>query len=132
MGNELENPLAGNAVVSLLSRNTPDIVSEIVRLAAGLSVEERLDLVNRILASLAEPSPPAQAVTPEPEPGPEVPVVRLREAADPLALEEFPEVEATMDVPAPDSDGQIDLDKVVARYNKSIEETMVAWREGLE
>jgi hypothetical protein len=130
MGNEQENPLAGNAVVSLRSRDTPDFVSEIVRLAAGLSVEERLDLVNRILASLAEPSPPAQAAAPEPEP--EVPVVRLREAADPLALEEFPEVEATMDVPAPDSDGQFDLDKVVARYNKSIEETMVAWREGLE
>jgi hypothetical protein len=130
MGNELENPLAGDAVVSLLSRNTPDLVSEIVRLAADLSVEERLDLVNRILASLAEPSPPAPAAEPEPEP--EVPVVRLREAADPLALEEFPEVEATMDVPPPDSDGQIDLDKVVARYNKSIEETMVAWREGLE
>jgi hypothetical protein len=130
MGNEQENPLAGNAVVSLRSRDTPDFVSEIVRLAAGLSVEERLDLVNRILASLAEPSPPAQAAAPEPEP--EVPVVRLREAADPLALEEFPEVEATMDVPPPDSDGQIDLDKVVARYNKSIEETMVAWREGLE
>lgn len=130
MGNEPGIPLALDAAVPQPSRNTPDPVSEIARMAAGLSVEERLDAVNRILAGLAEPpwrDPPAA-----PQPEAEVPVVRMREAAESLALDEFPEVEATMDVPPPDGSGRIDIDRVAARYDRSIEETMLAWREGRE
>lgn len=97
-------------------------------MAAALSAEQRLEAVNRILAGLAEQprSEPCAAAEPE------VPVVRMREAEESLGLDEFPEVEATMDVPLPDGSGRIDLDRIAARYDRSIEETMLAWREGRE
>jgi len=97
-------------------------------MAAALSVEQRLEAVNRILAGLAEPPRSEPVAAPEAE----VPVVRMREAQESLGLEEFPEVEATMDVPLPDGSGRIDLDRIVARYDRSIEDTMLAWREGRE
>lgn len=128
MGNDPNMPFALDTAASSSARNTPDPVSEIARMAAGLSVEQRLDAVNRILAGLAEPSRSEPRAAPEPE----VPVVRMREAEESLGLEEFPEVEATMDVPLPDGSGRIDLDRIAARYDKSIEETMLAWREGRE
>ncbi len=123
MGNEPDMPLALDTAASSSARNTPDPVSEIARMAAALSVEQRLDAVNRILAGLVEPRAAAE---------PEVAVVRMREAEESLGLDEFPEVEATMDVPLPDGSGRIDLDRIAARYDRSIEETMLAWREGRE
>ena len=128
MGNDPNLPRALDTAASSSARNTPDPVSEIARMAAALSVEQRLDAVNRILAGLAEPPRSEPRAAPEPE----VPVVRMREAEESLGLEEFPEVEATMDVPLPDGSGRIDLDRVAARYDRSIEETMLAWREGRE
>ncbi|MCG3203189.1 MAG: hypothetical protein NFCOHLIN_03108 [Gammaproteobacteria bacterium] len=127
MGNETGRPLAADAAASS-SRNSPDPIADITRLAAALSAEQRLEIVNRILAGLAEPPPAEPPAAPEAE----VPVVRMREASGSLGLDEFPEVEATMDVPLPDGSGRIDLDRVVARYDRSIEETMLAWREGRE
>lgn len=128
MGNEPGYPPAIGEAVSSSSCNTPDPVSEIARLAAALTVEQRLDAVNRILAGLVEPPRAEPPAAPEAE----VPVVRMCEASELLALDEFPEVEATMDVPLPDDSGRIDFDRIVARYDRSIEETMLAWREGRE
>jgi len=128
MDNDPNMPIALDTAASSSARNTPDPVSEIERMAAALSVEQRLEAVNRILAGLAEQPRSEPCAAPEPE----VPVVRMREAEESLGLDEFPEVEATMDVPLPDGSGRIDLDRIAARYDRSIEETMLAWREGRE